>query len=61
MLERATNERFYARKGALKQLRSKAWWECRMLTELSASLQAKLLKHQEKRLILIHSTHTAGR
>jgi hypothetical protein len=38
-----------ARKGVLKQLRSKAWWECRMLTELGASLQAKLLKHHEKK------------
>ena len=31
-----------------------------MLTELSTILQAKLLKYQEKRLIHIHSTHTAG-
>jgi hypothetical protein len=30
---------------------------CRTLIELSASLQAKLLKYQEKRLALIHSIH----
>ena len=50
--------------GTLRRVRAaghvqEAWWaalKCRMLTELSASLQAKLLKHQKrKRLVLIHS------